>query len=457
MKGRLLTADMTSAPRVLVIGSGISGMSAALHLSERGFQIEVLERDDQIGGRFGVDVLGDRPVMTGGKNIGHNYTEFRKVIDALGSHAWEPFGINASRVVDGEVVTLDSTHMFSSLRHTLQVASPLDIARLIKPAARILMNRANGFLDSPYFTELGRRRDEQPLSAHFGPKITRNLLRPMTIRMNGAEPDEVHLGTFGTNLSMLLDTYEQLTDGIQPVLAEFARRIQVTTSADVHGLIVTSGRVTGVRVEIDGVLTDRSCDAVVLATPAHAAAKLLRSTHERLSERLTRVRYFPSTVALIEYERPFFEPNVRALVMDGGPCTNVGAYGADDRHIARYTFSGRHARVEPTPETLEGWIDDAERLVAGYLEINPGRRAATITHYWPFAYCAYGPFYGDLLADVHSLMADIDGLDLCGDYLLGVNLEACSRSGVAAADRTAAYLRDVRIGRREISEPTLDA
>ncbi|WP_269821604.1 FAD-dependent oxidoreductase [Nocardia yamanashiensis] len=426
--------------RVAVVGSGISGITSALRLHEAGFDVEVLESEERIGGRFGIDVLGERPVMTGGKNIGHKYSEFRSVVGALGGKSWEPFGINSSRVIDGEIRTLDTSHLFRSLRHTFEVGSPADLARLAVHAVRIRANRSNAFLDSPYFTGLGRSGDRLPLSAHFGPRIVQNILRPMTIRMNGAEPDEVYLGTFGTNLSLMLDTYEQLTEGIQPVLDEFRRRLPVTTGATVRRLISEDGRISGLCVDLDGTVSERYYDGIVLAVPAHAAAAIVTATHPELGETLRRVRYFPSTVALVEYDRPFFEPGVRALAMDGGPCSNAGAYGIEDRHIVRYTFSGRDARNEPSPDTLGRWLDDAERKVSGLLGITPGTRLTTLTHHWPAAYCAYGPFYGELLADLHGQLASIDGLELSGDYLLGVNLEACSQSGAAAAAQLTARL-----------------
>ncbi|WP_067654370.1 protoporphyrinogen/coproporphyrinogen oxidase [Nocardia harenae] len=428
------------APRIAVVGSGISGMSAALELERRGCSVEIIERADRLGGRFGIDRLGDRPVMTGGKNIGTKYSAFRGVIGALGQYAWEPFGINTSRVVDGKVRVLDSNKLLASLRHTFEIGAPADLAKLAAYAVRIQADRANAFLDSPFFGRKGRDGDGKPLSGHFGPKLTRNLLRPMTIRMNGAEPDEVYVGTFGTNLSLMLDTYEQLTDGVQPVLDEFARRFPVGTEATVRALIVTGGRVTGLRVERGGALREEPYDGVVLATPAYAAADIVASADPGLAELLRRVRYFPSTVALVEYDRPFFPAEVRALVLDGGPCTNVGAYGADDRHIVRYTFSGRQARRAPDQDTLTGWIDAAEREVAGYLDIVPGTRVTAITHHWPAAYCAYGPQYAELLTDLHRHRTALPGLGLCGDYLLGVNLEACARSGVAAGAAIAAEL-----------------
>src|SRR5882757_3072483 len=116
--------------RVAVVGSGISGLSAALHLERAGYDVDVIERDDRLGGRFGVASLGDRPVMMGGKNIGRRYTAFRNWIETLGSYEWESFGINTSLMKEDEVLMLDSTHRGRSLASIRKMATPRDLARL---------------------------------------------------------------------------------------------------------------------------------------------------------------------------------------------------------------------------------------------------------------------------------------------------------------------------------------
>lgn len=44
---------LSSRPRVVVVGSGIAGLAAATGLAERGISVEVIEREDYLGGRVG--------------------------------------------------------------------------------------------------------------------------------------------------------------------------------------------------------------------------------------------------------------------------------------------------------------------------------------------------------------------------------------------------------------------
>lgn len=439
----MLGRSFSDGGRVAVVGSGISGLSAALHLERAGYDVDVIERDDRLGGRFGVGNLGDRPVMMGGKNIGRHYSAFRRFLDTLGSYEWESFGINTSFMTDDEVLTLDSTRRGRSLANIRKMGSARDLARLAAMVARIRLDESNKFLGSEYFTQLSERYDHEPLSAHFGEKLVNTLLRPMTVRMNGAEPDEVYLGTFGTNLSLMLDHYDQLVHGIQPALEAFSRRVNVRLNTTVQGLIVHDGRIAGLSVSRDGGPTEELLYAgVVVAAPAYAAAEIVRDELPGLSKRLSEVRYYPSSVMLVEYDRPVFNSEVRALAIhDGGPCSNAGSYGMNDRHIVRYTFSGRGARgAELSPEQLEEWVGQAERRLTRYLSASRAKPLRSVGKIWPAAYSAYLPYHGEFLADVRSAVGSLPGLDLSGDYLRGVNIEACTRSGNEAGAKLADYL-----------------
>jgi oxygen-dependent protoporphyrinogen oxidase len=431
--------------RVAVVGGGISGMSAALQLERAGYEVEVIERDDRLGGRFGVATLGDRQVMMGGKNIGRRYSAFRTWLDSLGTYEWESFGINTSVMKEDEVLTLDSTRRGRSLASVRKMATARDLARLAVMVARIRADESNKFLGSAYFTALSRKHDHEPLSAYFSKRMTDALLRPMTVRMNGAEPDDVYLGTFGTNLSLLLDHYDQLVGSIQPALEAFSRRVTPRLNTTVEGLVIRDGRIAGLRMsENGGPAHDVDYDGVVVAVPAYAAADIVRDELPGLGKRLSEVRYNPSSVMLVEYDRPVFSSAVRALAIhDDGPCSNAGSYGMNDRHIVRYTFSGAGARdAELSPEQLDIWVADAERRLTRYMSVNRARPVRSVGKIWPAAYSAYLPYHGDFLSDVQHATDSLPGFELSGDYLWGVSIEACTRAGNAAAGRLTAYLSD---------------
>lgn len=427
---------MSTKKKIAVIGSGISGLTAAVRLHNAGVDVDLLERDSNLGGRFGVDTLGDKPVMLGGKNIGRKYSSLRAFLGWLGATKYEEFGINSSRVLNGRVLTVDSSNRLQSLKSVLQMGAPRDLLRLARIASQVRKDESARFLGSELSWHLYSRYGDEVLSECFGREITSNLLRPITVRMNGAEPDEVYLSNFGTNLTMLMDTYDQLCKGIQPTLNNISRMISVKTKKQVVDLSLTRQRCQGIFVydESRNEKMELCYDGVVLAVPANSAAAILAKSMPRLSDCLQQIKYFPSTVAIIEYERPVFSREVRAVAMDDGPCSNAGVYGINDRHIVRYTFSGRQGRLDnPSEQCIQELVRVTERKLEGYLGLSVPAQARRVFRHWKTAYCAYAPDYPRLLNSIHKHITSVRGLEIAGDYLKGVSLESCCRSGETAA------------------------
>ncbi len=429
---------------VAVVGGGVSGVAAAWSLERLGRRPRLIERSGALGGRSGSLRLGSRDVTLGGKNIGRRYVLFREFAASLGFDSYEHFGINSSRIDDGRLRVIDGSRKVGAARELLRGARLRDAARFARLARTVVRESDNRFLGSDAFAELGRRSDDRPLSAHFGARFCAGSLRPMTVRMNGAEPDEVYLGTFGTNLGMLLDGYEQLDASMSELFGAYERRVGASVDTAVEGLVVRGGRVRGLELRRpDGSVETSEHDDVVLALPAGAAAELIAPHLPPLADELRRVRYFPAAVVLAEYAEPVFGEEVRALIFPPGePVTNAGAYGMSARHIVRYTFSGRAAR-----ELVGAGADLAQLLAIGeerlgrHFPVDPAARRGFVGRGWDAAYCGYLPRHADFMGRVNGLLGRLEGLHLTGDYVRGVSIEACFRAGRECAERVAAGAR----------------
>ena len=330
--------------RVAVVGGGLSGIATAHHLRELGIGADLIEREPVLGGRSADHPVGDRRVTFGGKNIGTRYRRFRAFAASYGPSEFERFGINSSQVENGELVGIDSTRRFQAVRALRRTGSARDLARLARLALLVRRKDENRFLGSPLSARLGERSDHVPLTAHFGPRMTQRVLRPLVVRTTGAEPDEAYLGNFPASLGMLLDSYEQLSHGMHELFERFRERGGATTGTSAEALTTAGGEVTGLELTDRAGTRTESYDAVVLATPAAVSARLVRAVDARLADLLERVVYHPAAVAIVRYERPVFTEATRALVFDDGPVSNAGAYGIHDLDLVRYTFSGRDAR-----------------------------------------------------------------------------------------------------------------
>jgi oxygen-dependent protoporphyrinogen oxidase len=187
----------------------------------------------------------------------------------------------------------------------------------------------------------------------------------------------------------------------------------------------------------DGTAVQHAADVVVVALTSWDAAVLVEPLSATLAAALREIRYFPVAVAMAEYARPIFTEQVRALVFGpDSPLSNAGAYGIHDRHIVRYTFSGRAARP-----LLVDQPDTAALILQGETELNrhvavPAQaRRHTVGSVWQRGLCAYGPRHEDRLSRIDRESSRLSGVVLTGDYLQGASIEACfraARAGTAA-------------------------
>jgi oxygen-dependent protoporphyrinogen oxidase len=415
-------------------------MATAYYLHRAGFRVEVIESAPTIGGRMATAPLGNRGIALGGKNIGRRYALFREFVQAMGDQPFEYFGLNSSRIRNGRIITFDGERRWAGLLRTLSTTTLRDIARLVPMVMAIKRDRRNAFLGGPFFRALARRRPAATVADHFSPAFCAEFVRPLSVRMNGAEPDEIALGSFGTNLSMVFDGYEQLRDGLDPLFEEFARTVPIRTETRAEGLIVRDGRVAGLRIQDRRGIEELAFDHVVLATPAGVSSGLVRSQAPELADLLASVRYHPVAVVVAEYNRPIFDREVRALVFPADQIlSNAGVYGVEERHIVRYTFSGRNAQAllagDPDIATL---LDLGEKALAQYIPVSQMERISFTGKVMKIGLCAYPADHERFMAGVADQLRQLPGLELAGDYLRGASIEGCFQAARDCADRLCA-------------------
>lgn len=413
--------------KIAVIGGGVSGIATAFYLSKANVAVDLYEAEPVLGGRIASQKLGERWIDMGGKNIGLRYTHFRSFLDAIGHFEFEYFGLNSGQQIGNKIVTLNKDR--SVLHNLLQVSRRIGmrgIHHLLRAAYCIYRDRDQGFLNTPFFSKLSERYDQHPLSHYFSPKTNDFLLRTLTVRMNGAEPDECYLGNFGANLNLLMDNYEQLKSGMHVCLEAFTHsssKINVQTGCPVQSISCI-----GNRWAIDANNRIAEYDGVVLALPAQQAATLLTSIAPQASSLLKEIRYYPVATAVAEYEHDVFTAQNRAIVFPtSSPLSNAGAYGLRELNLVRYTFSGRTARAA-FAQGASGTelIERAEKELSARFNIAGNRRKQHAYRQIPTGLCAYSAFHHRRLREIqNTLPAQIF---LTGDYWRGVSIEACFRA-----------------------------
>ena len=419
--------------KAAVIGGGISGIAAAFYLQRYGFNVDLYESGNRIGGRIGGECLGERLLDFGGKNIGRKYRRFREFVTEIGGLDFEYFGFNTSQVINGQVVKFnkEKARLYNWL-HMLSLAGLPGIIKLFPMAQTVRRDREQGFLNTPYFNAIADRLDDESLASFFPKSCADHLVRPLTVRMNGAEPEECYPGNFGSNLALALDSYEQLRQGMQGMLDRFrtyARSVKLLTGHHVRALDRSYGGIV-----LDYTRDEKSARAeyskVIIALPAVQAAGLFRDSLPELSALLGQVKYYPVAVAIVKYQKEVFPDMQRAMVFDRHcSLSNAGAYGIHDLNLVRYTFSGRTARSFIDPETNpEHAISLAEDVIAPFFRIRDNAREGFVYRYLSPGLCAYSQYHYKLLHKVDDLLDTSWNIGLTGDYWRGASIEACFRA-----------------------------
>ena len=77
-------AATATGPRILVVGAGLAGLTAAYQLRRAGYPATVIEAADRLGGRCWSGTLGGQDIEHGGELIDQGHTHIRQLAQELG-------------------------------------------------------------------------------------------------------------------------------------------------------------------------------------------------------------------------------------------------------------------------------------------------------------------------------------------------------------------------------------
>lgn len=439
---------------MVVVGGGVSGLTAARDLAETGVDVLVLEATGEVGGKLRRGEVSGTAVDVGAEAMINRRPEGVALATELALPLTHPTPASS------RIWTRDALR---PLPRTL-MGAPLDLDQLER--AGILspdgMARARRQLVQQV---TGDESVGEAVAQRFGPEVVDRLVEPLLGGVYAGQARQISIRSAVPQLADLLGRTEftlpvpppdappvfaAVDGGMWRLVAAAADDLRAQPGVEVRvGSPVTAVRRTGYGFVVATAGGDEAADALVLATPAAPTARLLGDLAPTAAAELERIGY--ASVAVVTFAFDASAPGVAEAL-------DVGASGflvppVDGRAVKASTFS--FAKWDWVREAADGLLvlrtslgrfgeeatlqvpdDELVRASLTDLAAATGLTAApvdAVVQRWGAGLPQYWVGHSERIARIRAAVAAVPGLAVCGAAYDGVGIPACIASGHAAA------------------------
>lgn len=444
---------------VVVIGAGISGLSAAFELAHRGHRVIVLERQVRAGGKAQSERINGFLMEHGPSSV---------VAEGAAPSLPQNFAAEHDRVELGPEV-----------RQRYIVAGGRLHGIAIHPTA---------FLTSNFLSTTGRLRllaeavvrrhiseAEETVAAfcqrRFGREFTDRVIDPLvggmfagtaaTLSMAATLPRLVEMErAYGSVLrGVILSRLRgkrmparrlfSWRDGIATLPATLAAQLgsRVKIGVAVRRIVARPG---GFEIDTAGAGAIQT-NVVVIATQPHVAAKLLDDVDAEAAGAAAQIEAPPLAVVFLGYARAqiahpldgigFLAPSGERRRLSGALfCSTMFPWRAPDGFVSLAAYIGGDRAPELARLPADKLIEMARREFAELLGAKGQPELARVRH-WPRGLPQYRIGHRDLLAVLNGTSERRPGLFLTGNYFAGISVAACMAHATHIATSVDAFLR----------------
>jgi protoporphyrinogen/coproporphyrinogen III oxidase len=454
-------------PGVVIIGGGISGLSAAYYLAKGGVPSTIIESRPRLGGVIQTEHIDGCTVEAGPDSFLSAKPAALELIRELGL-ANQVIGSNDfSRKTyvwkRGRLVPLpDGLMMMVPTKIMPLLATPL-----LSWGTKLRMGLELFHAPQPHQED---QSVAEFIEEHYGAEAVDYLAEPLLSGIYGGNPRELSVTSVLPRFVTLARQYGSLTRG---VLAERAKAVRTATTngaaaplfrtlkgglsqmidalaASIHWTVeVRQGKAqtverapNGYRIRVEGDWIE--AEHLVIAAEAHNASALVRGVDERLGELLCQVPYSSSMTVAVGFDaRDFAEPpqghgflvpkKERRRLM---ACTWVGAKFPfrvpEEKIVARCFLGGMDdpAVLTESDDAVVEAVMEELREIAG-IQAQP---KFTRVSRWPLSMAQYTVGHPERLKEIEARVAQLPGLHLAGNAYEGIGIPDCIRMGKRAAD-----------------------
>jgi oxygen-dependent protoporphyrinogen oxidase len=468
--------------RIAIIGGGISGLSAAYTIDEKrrsGTPVEyvLFESSPRLGGVLVTDrvdgclveagadsFLTEKPwasdlcgrIGLGDQLIGSNDAERKTYIVAKGKLVEIPDGLMF--MVPTKIMPTVLSPLFS-LRTKIRMA-----AEWFHPPRKASEDETVAeMVKRHYGAEMVEMLADPLLSGIYGGEATDLSVRAVLPRFADMESKHGSLGRAilvgrkearkKTGASVNIPPrplFTSLKDGMQQMVDALVVRLDAKALKKSSPVLSVIRQDNGWTI-CAGYKTDHF-DAVIIATPTHAAAALLDTADENLSRDLNEIQYSSSVTVTFGYDekvRRSLPPGFGFLVPRSAGRRILAATfvhnkfphrAPENRALVRCFLGG--ARDEQILLVSEKEIvdivrDDLRQIVGVALDAEP---LFARVYKWKSAMAQYSVGHLERLQRIESLRQKLPGLALAGNGYKGIGVPDCVRSGAEAAGKILAEM-----------------
>ncbi len=450
----------------VVIGAGITGLTAAFHLSRNNVPVQVLEASSNPGGVMQSERIGDFLVERGPNSLQKTSSVVANLFTSLNldKEVCEARSVANNRFVFKE----GKLHRFPT--------GPLSFLN-----TRLLSFRGKWNVLLEFFRKPGTSHDNETLSSlierRFGSEVLKFLVNPFVAGVYAGSPERLEASTAtakvarwerrsGSILKGALASFLEPTenpnpsvehalvsfrDGLQTLPRKIAEQLdeQIQYSSRVRSVQSSSSR-GRYRITFspgdEGHDSDRELRAqnVLLAVPAYEAARIINELNSSISSVLNAIEYPPLASVFFGYERytgdrdlngfGFLVPETENRRILGSLWNaSIFPHRAPEEGAAMTTFVGGGREPDQARRSRSELVEIVYKELNDILGVE--RRPDFVrVQQWNRSIPQYTPGHGRRVDRIRRVEKNNPGLYIRGNFTDGVSVPACIETGTRTAN-----------------------